>query len=113
MVLAGKDQPLAGVRIDMEQGSHQLLREFTDTDLRADEVERLARVDALLRAARPRSRLVAGRGEQTHELNLTFREPSPIYRSLQAAKTLGAVPLKDELLDDTIQLVDQALKGPA
>jgi hypothetical protein len=47
--------------------------------------------------------------EQTHELRLSFAELALIYRSLQAAKTLGALPPQDELLDDTIQLVDQAL----
>lgn len=36
-----------------------------------------------------------------------------IYRSLQAVKALGALPPQDELLDDTIQLVDQALDEAA
>jgi hypothetical protein len=43
------------------------------------------------------------------ELTLTFDELALIYKSLQAVKTLGALPSEDELLDDTIQLVDQAL----
>ncbi len=43
------------------------------------------------------------------ELTLTFDELALIYRSLQAVKTLGALPSEEELLDDTIQLVDQAL----
>jgi len=43
------------------------------------------------------------------ELTLTFDELALIYRSLQAVKTLGELPSEDELLDDTIQLVDQAL----
>jgi hypothetical protein len=47
--------------------------------------------------------------EQTHELKLTFGELALIYKSLQAVKTLGALPPQDELLNDTIQLVDQAL----
>jgi hypothetical protein len=47
--------------------------------------------------------------KQTHELKLTFGELALIYKSLQAAKTLGALPPQDELLNDTIQLVDQAL----
>ena len=99
----------------MEENAHPIppVRELIDTDLPTAELRRLERVDALLRTARPRLRLVAARGEQTHELKLTFRELSLIYRSLQAAKTLGAVPLEDELLDDTIQLVDQTLKGAA
>jgi hypothetical protein len=33
------------------------------------------------------------------------------YKSLQAVKTLGALPPQDELLNDTIQLVDQALNA--
>jgi hypothetical protein len=43
------------------------------------------------------------------ELTLTFEELALIYKSLQAVKTLGALPSEDELLEDTIQLVDQAL----
>ena len=43
------------------------------------------------------------------ELTLTFDELALIYRSLEAVKALGALPSEDELLDDTIQLVDQAL----
>jgi hypothetical protein len=46
---------------------------------------------------------------ETHELRLSFRELALIYKSLQATKTLGALPPQDELLNDTIQLVDQAL----
>jgi hypothetical protein len=46
---------------------------------------------------------------QTQELSLSFSELALIYRSLQAVKTLGALPPQDELLNDTIQLVDQAL----
>jgi len=43
------------------------------------------------------------------ELVLTFDQLALIYKSLQAVKSLGALPSQDELLDDTIQLVDQAL----
>jgi hypothetical protein len=46
---------------------------------------------------------------RSRELTLTFDELALIYKSLQAVKTLGALPSEDELLDDTIQLVDQAL----
>ncbi len=46
---------------------------------------------------------------ETHELRLSFRELALIYKSLQAARTLGALPPQDELLNDTIQLVEQAL----
>jgi hypothetical protein len=46
---------------------------------------------------------------RTHDLVLTFDELALIYKSLQAVKTLGALPPHDELLDDTMQLVDQAL----
>jgi len=49
------------------------------------------------------------RDTQTHELKLTFSELALIHKSLQAVKTLGALPLQDELLNDTIELVDQAL----
>jgi hypothetical protein len=46
-----------------------------------------------------------------HELTLTFDELALIDKSLQAVKTLGALPPHDELLDDTIQIVDQALNA--
>jgi hypothetical protein len=48
---------------------------------------------------------------QRHELTLTFDELALIYKSLQAVKTLGALPPHAELLDDTIQIVDQALNA--
>ena len=113
------------------QRSEPRLCELIDTDLPADELERLARVDAFLRTAvpsdgagesvRPSLRLVTTQpaatastheraDKQTHELKFTFNELALIYKSLQAAKTLGALPPQDELLDDTIELVDQALK---
>jgi hypothetical protein len=43
------------------------------------------------------------------ELTLTFDELALIYKSLQAVRTLGALPSEEELLEDTIQLFDQAL----
>jgi len=46
---------------------------------------------------------------QTYELHLSFGELALIYKSLQAVKTLDALPPQDELLNDTLQLVDQAL----
>lgn len=81
------------------------VRELIDTDLPPAELERLARVDRLLRSAvrtRPAMRLT---------LALGFRELALIYRALQAVRTLGAPPLEDELLDDTIELVDRALQA--
>jgi hypothetical protein len=54
-----------------------------------------------------------GGEEQTHELRLTFRELTLIYKSLQAVKTLGSLPRQEELLNDTMQLVDQALNKAA
>jgi hypothetical protein len=85
--------------------------ELIDAVVPAAELERLERVDALLRAARPRLRLVAARAEPTRDLKLTFRELSLIYRALQAARTLGVAATEKELLEDTIQLVNQALDG--
>jgi hypothetical protein len=42
--------------------------------------------------------------------NRTARENlALIYKSLRAVKTLGALPSEEELLEDTIQLFDQAL----
>jgi hypothetical protein len=46
---------------------------------------------------------------QRRELKLTFGELVLIFKALQAVKTLGALPREDELLDDTIDLVDRAL----
>jgi hypothetical protein len=45
------------------------------------------------------------------EVKLTFDELALIYKALQAVKTLAALPPQDELLDDTIQLIDQALSA--
>jgi hypothetical protein len=132
----------------------QQLRELIDTDLPPAQLERLARIDAVLRVAvardrdgasermrpsisaaldgelselesirmreHPSLRLVAtpsaaagarqrGADRETHELKLTFSELALVYKSLQAVRTLGALPPQDELLDDTIRLVDQAL----
>ncbi len=42
------------------------LRELIDTELPADELARLAKVDALLREAGPYLRLVTAREDQTH-----------------------------------------------
>jgi hypothetical protein len=142
--------------MNQSRGCEQRLRELIDADLPADDLERLVRVDALLREAvagaaspellqrplavpsrdaiampshdprtseervRPTLRLVTTpqvateskrhrTDEQTHELKLTFGELALIYKSLQAVKTLGVLPPQDELLNDTIQLVDQAL----
>jgi hypothetical protein len=54
----------------------------------------------------------ARRGDaQKHEVKLTFDELALIYKSLQAVKTLGGLQPEDELLDDTIQFVDQALNS--
>jgi hypothetical protein len=50
-------------------------------------------------------------GEERIPLKLTFGELTLIHKSLQAVKTLGALPPQDELLADTIQLVDLALKS--
>jgi hypothetical protein len=47
-------------------------------------------------------------GERPIELKLTFSELTLIHKSLQAVKTLGALS-QDELLNDTIHVVDLAL----
>jgi hypothetical protein len=46
---------------------------------------------------------------QSYDLRLTFAELSLIYKSLQAVKSLDALLPQDELLNDTLHLVDQAL----
>jgi hypothetical protein len=83
------------------------LRELVDGELTCEEAERLARVDALLRAARPPLRLAE---TAAYDLKLTYRELSLVYRSLQAARTLGALA-DDQLFDDTIGSVDRALRA--
>jgi Putative zinc-finger len=50
------------------------------------------------------------RDDQAHALRLTFGQLALVYKSLQAVKTLAALPPQDELLNDTIQLVDLAMK---
>jgi hypothetical protein len=47
--------------------------------------------------------------DRNTRLELTFGQLVLIYKSLQAVRTLAVLPLRDELLDDTMQLVDQAL----
>jgi hypothetical protein len=49
------------------------------------------------------------RGASPKEVRLTFGELALIYKSLEAVKTLRALPPQDELLEDTIQIVDQSL----
>ena len=50
----------------------------------------------------------SGEGSR-HEVRLTFDELALIYKSLEAVRTLGALPPQDELLQDTIEVVDQSL----
>jgi hypothetical protein len=50
---------------------------------------------------------------KTYELKLSFDELTLIYKSLLAAKALGVLPQENELVDDTIQLVEQTLDGAA
>lgn len=42
-------------------------------------------------------------------LTVTYDQLALIYKSLEAVKTLAALPSVDDLLEDTIELVDQAL----
>jgi hypothetical protein len=47
--------------------------------------------------------------DRSPRLELTFDQLALIHKSLQAVRALGILPPRDELLDDTMQLVDQAL----
>jgi hypothetical protein len=47
---------------------------------------------------------------ERHEVKLTFAELTLVYKSLQAARTL-ALHRDAELLDDTMQMVDQVLNS--
>jgi hypothetical protein len=70
----------------------------------------------------PRTRhlsLVTPAGNNSHwdgtenadvELKLSFGQTTLIYQSLQAVKALGAFAPQDELLQDTLHLVDLALE---
>jgi hypothetical protein len=73
-------------------------------------------------ASRPRLRLVAAppartesswvpNDEQPIGLKLDFRELVLIHRSLEAVRTLGLAEHQDDLLAETLQLVDVALEG--
>jgi hypothetical protein len=48
---------------------------------------------------------------ETLQLKLTFGELVLIFKALQAVKTLDGLPRQDELLNDTIDLVDRALSA--
>jgi hypothetical protein len=50
---------------------------------------------------------------ERQEVEFTFDELALIHKSLQAVRTLAVLPQNGELLDDTIQRVDQALNTAA
>jgi hypothetical protein len=73
-------------------------------------------------ASRPSLRLVSTPSERTErawapseerpiEVKLGFHQLDLIYRSLEAVRTLGLVGRQDDLLTDTLELVDAALQG--
>ncbi len=76
--------------------------------INAEHVSHDGSVRTRLSIASPPARTAVAR---KRELTLTFDELALIYKSLQAVKTLGALPPQDELLNDTIELVDQALNA--
>ncbi len=76
--------------------------------MNAEHVSHDGSVRTRLSIASPPARTAVAR---KRELTLTFDELALIYKSLQAVKTLGALPPQDELLNDTIELVDQALNA--
>jgi hypothetical protein len=43
------------------------------------------------------------------DLKLSFRQLTLIHKALHAVKTLGALPPQDELLNDTLHIVDLTL----
>jgi hypothetical protein len=45
-----------------------------------------------------------------HKLQLTFDQLVLVYKSLEAVRTLSVLPQGDELLDETIEIVDRALE---
>jgi hypothetical protein len=69
---------------------------------------------------RPRLRLVSSppkeglpqpSEEWRQDVKLSVAELDLIYKSLAAARTLHVVAPQDELLEDTMQVVDQALRN--
>jgi hypothetical protein len=52
-------------------------------------------------------------GEEPIMLKLGFLELDLIHRSLEAVRTLGLVAPQDDLLTDTLQLIDVALEEAA
>lgn len=52
---------------------------------------------------------MVGDPAKKREIILTFDELALIYKSLQAVKTLGIPASEDELLEDAIRVIDQAL----
>jgi hypothetical protein len=51
--------------------------------------------------------------EDLVELKLGFRELVLVHRSLEAVRTLGLIEGKDDVLTDTLQLIDVALEEAA
>jgi hypothetical protein len=45
-----------------------------------------------------------------YKLQLTFDQLVLIYKSLEAVRTLALLPRGDELLDETIAIIDRALE---
>jgi hypothetical protein len=65
---------------------------------------------SLVRTPPPSRRSTWGGGEaEDIELKLSFRQLTLIHKALHAVKTLGELPPQDELLNDTLHLVDLAL----
>jgi hypothetical protein len=121
-VAAARDQeeaarlPLrAGVRD--QRGTHSLSRPRADCPSPARHESRdcgraraaISAADAERAPGATNSSTWAGRDDQAQELKLTFRQLALVHKSLQAVKTLGALPPQDELLSDTMQLVDLAM----
>jgi hypothetical protein len=50
-------------------------------------------------------------GDPHPKLDLTFDQLALIHKSLQAVRALGVLPPRDELLDDTMLAIDQALNA--
>jgi hypothetical protein len=48
---------------------------------------------------------------QECDLKVSFDELTLIYKSLLAARALGVLSQEEQFVDDTIQLVDQALNA--
>ncbi len=82
---------------------------YAETPVRVERQERprLAVVDTPVGRPGPARQ----RADERIQLRVTFSELVLIHKALQAVRMLGSLPPQDELLSDTLQVVDVTLNG--